>query len=144
MAWLTAFLAKYPELGVYLALGIGYWIGTRKIAGFTLGGVTGSLLAGMLIGFLFHVPVSGTAKSVHGLRRSRHRHVEQEADQHAGQQRAGDAAEGEACDLARADPVTDAEREVHAELGILGEESRQPRHVGTWRVNGGSGRPRRP
>jgi putative transport protein len=64
MEWLTAFLAKYPELGVYLALGIGYWIGTRKIAGFTLGGVTGSLLAGMLIGFLFHVPVSGTAKSV--------------------------------------------------------------------------------
>ena len=64
MEWLTAFLAKYPELGVYLALGIGYWIGSIKFGGFTLGGVTGSLLAGMLIGFLFHVPVSGTAKSV--------------------------------------------------------------------------------
>jgi putative transport protein len=64
MEWLTAFLAKYPELGVYLTLGIGYWVGTRKIAGFTLGGVTGSLLAGMVVGFLFHVPVSGTAKSV--------------------------------------------------------------------------------
>ncbi len=64
MEWLTAFLAKYPELGVYLALGIGYWVGGIKFGGFTLGGVTGSLLAGMLIGFLFHVPVSGTAKSV--------------------------------------------------------------------------------
>lgn len=64
MEWLTAFLAKYPELGVYLALAIGYWVGNIKFAGFTLGGVTGSLLAGMLVGFLFHVPVSGTAKSV--------------------------------------------------------------------------------
>jgi len=64
MEWLTEFLAKYPELGVYLALGIGYWVGSIKIRGFTLGGVTGSLLAGMLVGFLFHVPVSGTAKSV--------------------------------------------------------------------------------
>jgi len=64
MEWLTAFLAKYPELGVYLALGIGYWVGNLRIAGFTLGGVTGSLLAGMLVGFLFHVPVASTAKSV--------------------------------------------------------------------------------
>ncbi len=64
MEWLTAFLGKYPELGVYLALGIGYWVGGIKFGGFTLGGVTGSLLAGMLVGFLFHVPVSGTAKSV--------------------------------------------------------------------------------
>lgn len=64
MAWFTAFLAKYPELAVYLALGIGYWVGTRKLAGMSLGGVTGSLLAGMLIGYLFEVPVSGTAKSV--------------------------------------------------------------------------------
>jgi putative transport protein len=64
MQWLTEFLAKYPELGVYLALGIGYWFGSIKFGGFTLGGVTGSLLAGMLVGFLFHPPVSGTAKSV--------------------------------------------------------------------------------
>ena len=64
MEWFTALLAKYPELGVYLALAIGYWVGTRKVRGFTLGGVTGSLLAGMLIGILFEVPVSATAKSV--------------------------------------------------------------------------------
>ena len=35
-----------------------------KIRGFSLGGSTGSLLAGLLIGGLFKVPVSGTAKSV--------------------------------------------------------------------------------
>src|SRR6187401_1158804 len=64
MEWCTAFLAKYPELGVYLALGIGYWIGGFRIGGFNLGGVTGSLLAGMLVGWAFEVPVSGTAKSV--------------------------------------------------------------------------------
>jgi len=64
MEWFTAFLAKYPELGVYLALGIGYWVGGIRIGGFNLGGVTGSLLAGMLVGWAFEVPVSGTAKSV--------------------------------------------------------------------------------
>ena len=61
---MTSLLTRYPELAVYLALGIGYWIGSRKLFGFTLGGVTGSLLAGMLLGALFEVPVSTTAKSV--------------------------------------------------------------------------------
>ena len=61
---MSSLLSRYPEMGVYLALGIGYWVGTREVRGFTLGGVTGSLLAGMLIGVLFEVPVSATAKSV--------------------------------------------------------------------------------
>ncbi|WP_372016298.1 aspartate-alanine antiporter-like transporter [Pseudoxanthomonas sp. 10H] len=61
---MSSLLSRYPEMGVYLALAIGYWVGTRKVRGFTLGGVTGSLLAGMLIGALFEVPVSATAKSV--------------------------------------------------------------------------------
>lgn len=64
MLWLTEMLQKYPELAVFVALGIGYWIGNRRIAGFSFGGVTGSLLAGILIGWLFHVPVSGPAKSL--------------------------------------------------------------------------------
>lgn len=64
MEWMSSLLSRYPEMGVYLALAIGYWVGARKIGGFTLGGVTGSLLAGMLIGALFEVPVSATAKSV--------------------------------------------------------------------------------
>ena len=64
MLWLTEMLQKYPELAVFIALGIGYWIGNRRIAGFSFGGVTGSLLAGILVGWLFNVPVSGPAKSL--------------------------------------------------------------------------------
>lgn len=64
MQWFSSMLARYPELAVYLALGIGYWIGGIRVRGFTLGGVTGSLLAGMLLGWLFEVPVAATAKSL--------------------------------------------------------------------------------
>jgi len=64
MQWFASVLSRYPELAVYLALGIGYWIGAIRVRGFTLGGVTGSLLAGMLLGWLFAVPVAATAKSL--------------------------------------------------------------------------------
>jgi putative transport protein len=64
MEWLTQLFTKYPELAVYLALGIGYWVGNRKFRGFSLGGATGSLLAGILIGACVKVPVAGMAKSV--------------------------------------------------------------------------------
>src|SRR6187431_568706 len=64
MLWLSAMLEKYPELAVFVALGIGYWIGNLRIAGFSFGGVTGSLLAGILVGWLFAVPVSAPAKSL--------------------------------------------------------------------------------
>lgn len=64
MNWLQQTFTKYPELAVYLALGIGYWIGNCKIRGFSLGGATGSLLAGIVIGTFFDVSVSSMAKSV--------------------------------------------------------------------------------
>lgn len=64
MAWLASILSRYPELAVYLALALGYWVGAVKVRGFTLGGVTGSLLAGMLLGWAFEVPVAATAKSL--------------------------------------------------------------------------------
>jgi putative transport protein len=64
MDWIAHLFSKNPELGVYLALGIGYWVGTRKFRGFSLGGATGSLLAGILIGAFVKVPVAGMAKSV--------------------------------------------------------------------------------
>ena len=63
MDWLGGMFAKYPELPVFLAIGIGYWIGSFRIKGVGLGPVTGSLLAGCLVGYWFEVPVSGTAKS---------------------------------------------------------------------------------
>jgi hypothetical protein len=64
MAWFGDFLHRYPDLVVYLAVGLGYLIGGYKIEGFGLGPVTGSLFAGLLIGQLGHVPASGTAKSI--------------------------------------------------------------------------------
>jgi putative transport protein len=64
MHWLANLFAKYPEMGVYLAVGIGYVIGRFKFRGVGLGVVTGSLLGGILIGNFFHVPVSDQAKAM--------------------------------------------------------------------------------
>jgi putative transport protein len=61
--WLSAFMEKYPEFAVFLAIGIGYWFGALKFGGFSFGAVTGSLFAGVLIGQFAHVPVSSQAKS---------------------------------------------------------------------------------
>ncbi|WP_421567253.1 hypothetical protein [Stenotrophomonas sp. PD6] len=60
----ASLLNRYPELAVYLSLALGHWFGGMKVQGFSLGGVTGSLLAGMLLGWAFHVPVAATAKSL--------------------------------------------------------------------------------
>jgi putative transport protein len=64
MEWLAKLFEKYPEMGVYLAVGIGYLLGQLKFRGFGLGVVTSSLLAGIFIGNLYHVPVSDQAKSM--------------------------------------------------------------------------------
>jgi putative transport protein len=64
MEWLAKLFTKYPEIGVYLAVGIGYLIGRLKFRGVGLGVVTGSLLGGVVIGNFFHVPVSDQAKSI--------------------------------------------------------------------------------
>src|SRR5262245_52269146 len=64
MSWAQPLFEKYPELAVFLALGLGYAVGRVKIGGFSLGGSTGSLLAGLLIGGLVAPPVNATAKSV--------------------------------------------------------------------------------
>lgn len=64
MEWLAKLFTKYPEMAVYLAVGIGYLIGRLKFRGIGLGVVTGSLLAGIVVGNFFHVPVSDQAKSM--------------------------------------------------------------------------------
>ncbi len=64
MEWLAKLFAKYPEMGVYLAVGLGYIIGRLKFRGFGLGAVTGSLLGGIFLGNFFPMSVSDQAKSI--------------------------------------------------------------------------------
>jgi putative transport protein len=64
VAWLAGVFAKYPELAVFLVVGVGYWVGGFKVRGFGLGPVTSSLMAGVLLGWFVEVPVSGTSKSL--------------------------------------------------------------------------------
>src|SRR4051794_28028637 len=59
--WLLSVLQKHPEVTFFLVLGIGYVLGKIKLGGFTLGAVTGTLLAGVAIGQL-GVEVSGEVK----------------------------------------------------------------------------------
>ncbi|WP_170461500.1 aspartate-alanine antiporter [Ruegeria arenilitoris] len=48
--WLVNILQTYPELAVFLAIGIGFLVGPIKVMGFSLGSVTGTLLAAVMIG----------------------------------------------------------------------------------------------
>ena len=63
LTWLEQFLVRYPELALFLVIAAGYWIGSFKIGEFSLGPVTGSLFAGILVGQFAHVPVSAMTKS---------------------------------------------------------------------------------
>jgi len=60
--WLVETLRAYPELAVFFALAVGFAVGPVKVAGFTLGNVTATLLAGVLIGQL-GMTVGGPIKS---------------------------------------------------------------------------------
>ena len=50
--WLIGTLRAQPEIAIFAALAIGFWIGPKKIGGFNLGNVTATLLAAVLIGQL--------------------------------------------------------------------------------------------
>ena len=63
MDWVAEFLESYPELAVFLAIGLGYILGGIALGGFSLGPVTGSLVAGIAIGQIAEVPISPMAKS---------------------------------------------------------------------------------
>ncbi|HSE79138.1 MAG TPA: TrkA C-terminal domain-containing protein [Alphaproteobacteria bacterium] len=63
MDWAVGVLRHYPELAVFLVLGLGAWVGGVKLGGVNLGTPTGALFVGLVVGQL-EIPVSGTAKSV--------------------------------------------------------------------------------
>jgi len=48
--WLFATLRQYPEIAIFLALGIGYYVGGFTFKGIGLGSVTATLLAAVIIG----------------------------------------------------------------------------------------------
>jgi putative transport protein len=61
--WFVATLRSYPELAIFLSLAIGFWIGPKKLGGFSLGNVTATLLAAVVIGQLA-ITISPPVKSV--------------------------------------------------------------------------------
>jgi len=61
--WFAATLRHNPELAIFLALALGYWIGDLKFKSFSLGAVTGTLLAGVLIGQI-GIDISPQIKSI--------------------------------------------------------------------------------
>jgi putative transport protein len=61
--WFVSALRGNPELALFLAIGLGFWIGSWKFGQFSLGGVTGSLLAALLVGQL-NIEVPGLVKTV--------------------------------------------------------------------------------
>ena len=50
--WFQAILRAHPEIAFFLVLGLGYLLGKVALGGFKLGAVTGTLLAGVLVGQL--------------------------------------------------------------------------------------------
>jgi putative transport protein len=61
--WLFNTLRTYPEIAIFLALAVGFYIGGLKFGKFSLGSVTGVLLAGVLIGQL-NITISPNVKAV--------------------------------------------------------------------------------
>ncbi|WP_066731464.1 aspartate-alanine antiporter [Cupriavidus sp. D384] len=59
--WFLHVLHGHPEVTFFLVLGLGYALGKLKIGSFTLGAVTGTLLAGVLVGQL-GLKISGEVK----------------------------------------------------------------------------------
>lgn len=52
ITWLTELLRSHPEIAFFLVLGLGYLLGKVSLGGFKLGAVTGTLLAGVIVGQL--------------------------------------------------------------------------------------------
>jgi putative transport protein len=63
LKWIIETLRCYPEIAIFLTLALGFALGGLKIGKFTLGNVTGVLLAGVLIGQL-HFVISPNVSAV--------------------------------------------------------------------------------
>jgi putative transport protein len=50
--WFVTLLHDRPEIAFFITITLGYALGRLRIGSFTLGGVTGVLLAGVLVGQL--------------------------------------------------------------------------------------------
>ena len=61
--WLVETLQHNPEIAIFLALAVGFFVGSLKFGKFSLGSVTGVLLAGVLIGQL-NITISANVKAV--------------------------------------------------------------------------------
>jgi putative transport protein len=61
--WLVPILRQYPELAVFLVVGLGALIGRVKLGSVSLGTVTGALFAGLVVGQL-NIPVASSAKAI--------------------------------------------------------------------------------
>lgn len=63
MTWLIQTLQHYPEIAIFLTLAVGFAIGGIKLGKFSLGNVTGVLIAGVIIGQI-GISISANVKSV--------------------------------------------------------------------------------
>ena len=61
IGWLFATLKQYPEIAIFLALGIGYYVGSFTFKGIGLGAVTATLIAAVIIGQI-GITVTGPLK----------------------------------------------------------------------------------
>jgi len=60
--WFAQTLRQYPEIAIFLSLGLGYYFGKFTFRGIGLGAVTATLLAAVAIGQL-GITITGPLKS---------------------------------------------------------------------------------
>jgi putative transport protein len=63
MDWIVSTFQRYPEIAIFLALGIGYYVGKFTFRGIGLGSVTATLLAAVVIGQM-NITISPNVKSI--------------------------------------------------------------------------------
>ncbi|TPG53420.1 aspartate-alanine antiporter [Roseomonas nepalensis] len=63
MQWITTILQHQPEIAVFIALAAGYWVGGKSWRGFSLGAVTSTLIAAVILG-QFDITISSNVRAV--------------------------------------------------------------------------------